>query len=71
MLLSSCNLSETEVHSVMSALNKVTYEGMKGIIMRIFDSDMKSMNSSNNNSTVEVKNEPTFTSVDNSEENAL
>ena len=33
MPLSSCNLSESEVHLVMSAMNKVTYEGMKGIIM--------------------------------------
>ena len=72
MLLSSCNLSETEVHLVMSALNKVTYEGMKGIIMRIFGSDMKTMNlSNNNNSTVEIKNEPTFASVENNEESAL
>ena len=44
MLLSSCNLSETVVHLVMSVLNKVTYIGMKGILMRILGSDIKPMN---------------------------
>ena len=44
MLLSSCNLSETGVHLVMSVLNKVTYIGMKGILMRILGFDIKPMN---------------------------
>lgn len=68
MLLSSCSLTPSNVHLVMSALNKVTYESMKAIIMRVFGSEVKQNTEiSDCNSSLEIKTEPTFP-VENSHE---
>lgn len=36
MLLASCNLSESDMHLVMSAVKEITYDGMKSTLKRIF-----------------------------------
>ena len=69
MLLSACNLAESQAHLVMSALTKVSYAEMKAIIMRVFGSDVKHI-SPGNEGNIEVKTE-TALPVDNCDENAL
>ena len=69
MVLSSCNLTETNVQLVMSAIHEITYDNMKAIIMRIFGSDMKAPHITNT-PFVEIKSEPTFTSTHDSFENS-
>ena len=69
MVLSSCNLTETNVQLVMSAIHEITYDNMKAIIMRIFGSDMKAPHITNT-PFVEIKSEPTFTSTHDSFKNS-
>ena len=71
MLLSSCNLTENEVHLVMSALSIVTYSSMKNIIMRIFGSEIKALPTSSDNSVIEIKTEPTFTTASETNDSVL
>ena len=62
MLLSSCNLNESETYLVLSAIDDVSYENMRAIIMRIFGSEIK-CRASSENSSVDIKVEPTYANV--------
>ena len=62
MLLSFCNLNESETHLVMLAIDDVSYEKKKAIIMRVFCSEIK-YRASSEYSSVDIKVEPTYANV--------
>ena len=67
ILLSACNLSESERKLVMSGLTGVTYQGMKEALRRIFATEI-----GNNSAECAIKSEPIFQSNDeNKDESAL
>ena len=70
MLLSSCNLLDTDVHLVMSALSEVTYDNMKAIILRIFGSNIHNSYSSSSlgSDQMIIKTEPAFVNVEHNSE---
>ena len=66
MLLASCDLNEQQVQLVMSAINPVSYDNMKSILLRVFGSEIGVKNVASSSSTT-VKIEPVFQGSDDSE----
>ena len=68
MLLSSCNLAESDVHLVMSALSDITFKNMKSVLKRVFASSMKQNGESSKFENIDIKVEPVFQASDESQE---